>query len=322
MTTDLIRKYTSLGLFLILALFFLTGCESRKTIVHSLDEKEANDIIVFLDNKGIEAYKVQAKETGAAGTAKEVFWDIDVEASRATEAMAALNSAGLPRRRGQSLLTLFSKGGLVPSEMEEKIRYQAGLGEQIANVIRKIDGVLDADVQISLPEENPLNPNAPKQKVTASVYVKHTGVLDDPNSQLIPKIRRLVSSSIPGLDYDNVTVIGDRARFSEIPFYTTTSASDEKDYVRVWTMVIAKESLLRFRIVFFSFCLALLILILALVWVSWKFYPVITQLGGFKSLLDVHPVRPETLKALSTSSEAAKEKPSEPPPEDKSDEVT
>lgn len=321
MTFASIKKSVSCGLFFIIAILSLTSCESRKTIVHGLDEKEANDIVVFLDNKGIISYKVQAKDTGAAGgIAKEVLWDIDVEATRATEAMALLNSAGLPRRRGQSLLTLFSKGGLVPSEMEEKIRYQAGLGEQIANVIRKIDGVLDADVQISLPEENPLNPNAPKQKVTASVYVKHTGVLDDPNSQLIPKIRRLVSSSIPGLDYDNVTVIGDRARFSEIPFFTS-AGSDEKDYVRVWSLIIAKESLLRFRIIFFSLCLALLTLILALVWVAWKFYPVITRLGGFKSLLDVHPVSSEMLKPEAPA-EVAKEKKAEEQPQDKSDEVT
>lgn len=275
--------------FLFFALI-LTSCESKKTIVHGLDEREANDIIVFLDTKGIEATKVQAQESGGGGGNKIVYWDISVEAPQATEAMALLNASGLPRRPGQNLLSIFSKGALVPSELEEKIRYQAGLGEQIANVIRKIDGVLDADVQLSFPEQDPLNPMAQKQKVTASVYVKHTGVLDDPNTHLITKIRRLVASSIQGLDYDNVTIIPDRARFSEVPFRPLGSTHmEEKQYESVWTIIIAKDSVFRFRVIFFSFMISILILFIILCWILWKLYPLASKFGGLKQLLSLHP---------------------------------
>lgn len=183
--------------------------------MNNLDEREANEIIVFLSTKGIPATKVQAASEGGAGPGKAVMWNIVVDSDQANEAMGLLNQVGLPRRRSENLLGIFSNVGLVPSGMQEKIRYQAGLAEQIASTIRKIDGVLDADVQISFPEEDPLNPNANKQKITASVYVKHNGILDDPNAHLTSRIKRLVSGSINGLDYDNVTVIGDRARYSE-----------------------------------------------------------------------------------------------------------
>jgi type III secretion protein J len=281
-----------------LALCFLTSCESRRTIVNGLDEKEANEIIVFLSNKGIDASKVQAQSGDTGGGNKPILWNISVDSSQATEAMAMLNQAGLPRRRGESLLKIFNNVGLVPSAMQEKVRYQAGLAEQIASTIRKIDGVLDADVQISFPEEDPLNPGNSKQKITASVYVKHSGVLDDPNAHLQTRIKRLVAGSVPGLDYDNVTVIGDRARYSDTSTSTFQGSlgmgEEEKSYVNVWSVVIAKESLSRFRIIFFSFTISLLILLLSLIWLLWKFFPFIKELG-FKHLFNYHPFHKEDL---------------------------
>ena len=101
------------------------------------------------------------------------------------------------------------------TDREETIRYNAGLAEQLRNTIRKIDGVLDADVQISFPPAE-TTPGAPPQKTTAAVYVKHQGVLEDPNSHIETKIKRLLAGSINGLEYDNVSVISDRSRFADI----------------------------------------------------------------------------------------------------------
>jgi len=268
----------------------LTSCESRKTIVNGLDEREANEILVFLSTKNIDAIKVQsAGGGGGGGGAKVVVWDISVPDTQSLEAMSLLNQAGLPRRRSQNLLNIFTGAGLVPSEMEQKIRYNQGLAEQIASTLRKIDGVLDAEVQISFPEEDPLNPTVKKQPITASVYVKHNGVLDDPNSHLTTKIKRLVAASVPGLDYDNVTVIGERARFSDLSL-TPTGSEEEKQYVSVWSIIIAKDSVTLFRIIFFSFTIAILLLLLLLAWLCWKFLPVLKSHGGLKELFHLKPI--------------------------------
>jgi type III secretion protein J len=214
--------------------------------------------------------------------------------------MALLNQAGLPRRRGQNLLGIFTNTGLVPSGMNEKVRYQSGLSEQIGSIIRKIDGVLDADVQISFPEEDPLNPTATKQKITSSVYVKHNGILDDPNAHLTTRIKRLVAGSVPGLDYDNVTVIGDRARSYSDPTAAADAAEAEKSYVTVWTVTLAKNSVTRFQILFFTFMLSILLLLLTLSWLLWKFFPVLKKAGGFKQLFNYHAIRPENLGLTET----------------------
>jgi type III secretion protein J len=293
-----LKKCISLCLLFVMAAACFSSCESRRIIVNGLEEKDANEILVYLSSKDINASKVPSKEgQGAGGAAKVTLWDIAVDPGQATEAMSILNAAGLPRRRPESLLNLFSAGGLVPSEMQDKIRYQAGLAAQIASTIRKIDGVLDADVQLSFPEEDPLNPAAPKGKVTASVYVKHTGVLDDPNSHLVTKIKRLVSSSVNGLDFDNVTVIGDKARYSDVTIPTLTQGTPEKfEYVKVWSLVIAKDSLSKFQQMFFAFCMAILFLLLALFWLGWKLYPLLKKRGGFKMLLHLSQLPDEYQK--------------------------
>lgn len=300
--------------FLLCMILMLASCESRRTIVNGLDEKEANEISVFLSTRGIDVAKARVVDAGGGG-AKVAAFDITVAEDQATEAMSLLNQVGLPRRRGQNLLGLFGNVGLVPSEMQEKIRYQAGLAEQIASTIRKIDGVLDAEVQISFPEEDPLNPKAEKkQKITASVYVKHSGVLDDPNSHLITKIKRLVAASITGLDFDNVTVISDRARFSELP-ESMGSGQDEIPFVNVWSIILAKESLFRFRVIFFTFTILILLLLLSLFWILWKTYPLLKPYGGIKELFNPHAIKtgeskdkaPEKSEADSAAEAAAKE---------------
>lgn len=302
-------RFTLWTLVLLLIPLMILSCSSQRTIVNGLDEKEANEILVFLNGKGIEASKVlnTSAAGGGGGGSRVVLWDISVSADRATEAMALLNANGLPRRRGQNLLGIFTGQGLVPTEMEQKIRYQAGLAEQIASVIRKIDGVLEADVQLSFPEEDPLNPTEKKGKVTGSVYVKHSGVLDDPNSHLMTKIKRLVASSVPGLNYDDVTIIADRARFSEIsPEGQGSIIEEPKEYVSIWSIVLAKDSVNRFRLVFFSFSLLILALVLMLIWVIWKFSPLFGKVGGMKQLFTIHPLHLEGHKEQESPEEPSR----------------
>lgn len=292
----------------------LTSCEGRKTIVNGLDEREANEIMTYLSGKGVEAYKVKKEQTSGGGGSKVAEFDIQVPESASSQATTLLNQVGLPRKRSQNLLGIFSSGSLVPSEMQEKIRYQAGIADQIAGTIRKFDGILDADVTISFPQEDPLNPGQTRGKITASVYVKHNGVLDDPNSQLLSRIRRLVAASVTGLDYDNVTVIPERSRFFDTQQSISGASPEDKQYVSVWTLVIAKESVTRFQVIFFSLCLTILALALALIWILWKIIPILKDHGGLKELFSMHTLRP--IASLTTTPEPSKEEvKEEKPPE-------
>jgi type III secretion protein J len=290
-------------LLTIFMLLLLCSCENNRVIVNNLDEREANEIIVFLASKAINAEKIQMSSSTPGGGAEMIKYSLAVKPSQSTEAMALLNQNGLPRIKGTNLLDLFAKAGLMSSEKEETIRYQAGLAEQIATMIRKIDGVIDANVQLSFPVADsnsglPGAANAAPKKITAAVYVKHQGVLDDPNSHLIIKIKRLVSGSVTGLDINDVAVIADRSRFTDITLTPTIEPLEgrmkEKEYVSIWSIVMSKTSAGRFRVLFFSLMLFSILFALILGWVIWKVYPILKRKGGFKSLLRATPILDET----------------------------
>ncbi len=261
-------------------LLFLVACESNQTIVNNIDEREANEIVVYLASKGIVAQKILAPNTNIGAGASISQYMIAVASHRSVDAMATLNKVGLPRRQGTNLLTLFAKSGLMSSNLEDTVRYQAGLAEELRNTIRKIDGVLEADVQISFPNatnaNTPAMPNAPQPKITAAVYVKHQGILEDPNSHIEIKIKRLMSASVSGLSYDDVAVISDRSRFSDItlsPEGEPIGSRAIQTHASIWGIVLTESSLGRFRFLFFTFT-TLLFLCLGLIgWLVYQLSP-------------------------------------------------
>jgi type III secretion protein J len=289
----------ALNFILLVALSFLVSCNSLTTVAYNLHERDANEIVVLLTSQGVAAEKQPAPTGGAGGESGAKMWNILVPGSKVTEAISILNRAGLPRAKGTSLLDLFGEQGLVPSEMQNKIRYQEGLSEQLANTIRKMDGIVDADVQITFPPEDSEN-----LSFTASVYVKHRGVLDNPNSLMIGKIKRLVSSALPGLTIDNVSVITDRALFSDMTLESADIAK-EYDFVSVWGIILAKDSIFRFRVIFYAFIFTLFVIASLCVWLIWKSSLIIKQ-AGFKSLIDLKPF-PASTDLVTKNAAAPKE---------------
>lgn len=281
-------------LCLLSVLLFLSGCESNLPIVNNVDEREANEIIVYLANNGIPAQKMASSAGEIAGaTGGGNKWNIAVEPNDAVRAMGLLNEVGLPRKKGTNLLELFAKTGLMSSDREETIRYHAGLAEELKNTIRKMDGVLDADVQISFPLEEPGIGEAPP-KITSAVFVKHMGILDDPNNHLDSKIKRLVAGSIPKMTYDNVSVISDRARFMTAMQESgsqTISTMPDQDYVKLWSIVMSKSSVNKFRFLFFFMIVLVLAFGSLTIWLLIKFYPSV-----LKNVLQVKKILPTRKK--------------------------
>jgi type III secretion protein J len=130
--------------------------------------------------------------------------------------------------------------------------------------------------------------------VTAAVYVKHQGIVDDPNSHLVTKIKRLVAGSVNGLDINDVTVISDRSRFTDVTLGTQLEASpaQPRDYVSIWSIAVSKQSVAKFRLLFFMLIATNILFLVAALWLLWKFYPVLRAQGGLRSLLNPVPVAP------------------------------
>ena len=273
------------------SLFLITGCSSQTTIINQVPEREANEIVVLLASQGIHAEKIAATSTGIGGGNSEKMYDILVPSSEITEALAILNRGGYPRVKGQSLLDLFGTQGLVPSDMQDKIRYQEGLSEQLASTIRKMDGILDANVQITFPQEEEED-----QPYTASVYVKHRGVLDNPNSLMVTKIKRLVSSALPGLTIENVSVITDRAIYADVSLDMPTQLEQQK-LAYVWGIAIAEDSVKAFQTIFYLLLIFIFLLCSAVCWILWKCLPLMATRGGMKEFFVPKQYQKEEMEA-------------------------
>src|SRR5512146_2253606 len=116
----------------------LAGC-GREELVHGLDETQANQVVVALDESGIGAEK--RRDEGNEGT-----WRVEVASGSSSAAHRVLAARELPRRPPPGFGEVFGKGSVVPSSSEERALYLHALSGELARSIEAIDGVVDARV--------------------------------------------------------------------------------------------------------------------------------------------------------------------------------
>jgi type III secretion protein J len=171
---------------------FLAACQ--QDLYSNLSEIEANQMLAALIANGISADKTTKGKDG---------FTISVDSNDMVRAIAILNDAGYPKNTRDSIGKVFQKSGIMSSPFEERVRYIYALGEEVANTISQIDGVVTARVHIVLPDAPQLG--QPVKPSSAAVFIKHQPGVD--LDFFVPQIRRLVSSAIEGLDYAAVTVV-------------------------------------------------------------------------------------------------------------------
>ncbi|MET4691477.1 type III secretion system inner membrane ring lipoprotein SctJ [Sinorhizobium fredii] len=180
------------GLWLALIVVTLQACSVD--LYTNLDEREANEMVATLLSKGIAAGRVVQKDGKLTVT---------VDEDQFSEAVTALNMAGLPKEKFATLGTVFQQEGLVASPVQERAQMIYALSEELSRTVSEIDGVLSARVHVVLPDNDPLQRNA--IPASASVFIRHEADLDV--NPLIPRIKTLVANSISGLTYEKVSVV-------------------------------------------------------------------------------------------------------------------
>lgn len=190
----------------LLALSLLLGGCSRQQLYTDLKERDANEMIAVLQSANIAASKAdQGKEN----------WAVEVPQADFARAVAVLRAQGLPRPQFDSLGTVFKKGGFGDNSTDAHARYVHARQQELTAALHKIDGVVDASVELSIPEKERLLETA--ESPSASVLVKYR-----PGSNIQSRaadIKSLVASGIEGLTYDRVNVVMFRA---EEPSFAAT----------------------------------------------------------------------------------------------------
>lgn len=171
---------------------FLASC-GRSELYSKLTEAQANEMIAVLQASGISASKVDTADKG---------WIVSTSKGDFARSVQVLHEQGLPRDDFASLGTVFKKEGFVSSPTEERARLVYGLSQELSHTISEIDGVVQARVHLSLPEDQPLAET--KQPSAASVFIKYR-----PGSNMdaqIGKVKALLVNSVEGLKYENISV--------------------------------------------------------------------------------------------------------------------
>ncbi len=181
-----------------LACLLVTACADEE-ILHGLDERQANEVLVALDGAGIRGGK--GREEGA-----ERAWVVSVPARDSPRAQRVLADASLPRARPPGFGDVFSKGSMVPTPTEEHALYLHALGGELALTIEAIDGVVGARVHVGLPQPDPLRPGD-RSPPRGSVLVKCLPASCEAVRRLEGGIRSLVAGAADGLDPAAVSVV-------------------------------------------------------------------------------------------------------------------
>lgn len=115
-----------------------------------------------------------------------------------------MSGAGLPAQ-SEAGYALLDKQDTMTSEFMQQVGYRRALEGELAKSIKSIDGVNSATVHLAIPKKDVFTDN--QEKTTASVLVamSPTKKLSGEQAQAIV---HLVSSSVEGLDPEQVTVVG------------------------------------------------------------------------------------------------------------------
>lgn len=197
------------------SLIFISGC--KETLYSGLSEDDANEMLVTLLKRGVDASKVSAGKTGYA---------IEVEKQDLIRSLEIIEENSLPKAKFQSLGSVFSGQGMIASQTEEQARLAYAISQELADTFSKIDGVLESRVHVVLvSHEQSSGITTPPSAAVFLRYTRNSPVVD-----MIPGIKETVSKSVPGLNPDRVSVLTEF--FEEnimaptkvvIPWYLTTT---------------------------------------------------------------------------------------------------
>jgi flagellar M-ring protein FliF len=157
-----------------------------------------------------------------------------VPAARYHEARMLLASQGLPKGAfAGGIDSLKNQSAMTTSQFMEQVRYNAAIEQEIARSVMTIASIKTARVHIAMPRQSPFIREriAPKASV---VVTPHSGRMVSPAQ--VKAIVQLVSSSVPYLPAENVSVVDDEGNLlsdapSEAAMGLTTAQLQHKRQV-------------------------------------------------------------------------------------------
>ncbi|WNF35462.1 flagellar basal-body MS-ring/collar protein FliF [Bacillaceae bacterium IKA-2] len=192
-------------LLLIVLLIVVSTFGSRTTMVplyKNLPLQETGEIKAQLDSRGIPS------EITSNGT------EIHVPEKLVDSLKVELAAEGIPNSGTIDYSTFKDRMGFGMTDNEFSIMERAAMQTELANLIRSIDGVQQAQVMITLPEES-IWVTSSEQTASAAVTLNISpGYRLD--QEQIRALYHLISKSIPNLPTENIVVMNQMFEFLEL----------------------------------------------------------------------------------------------------------
>jgi flagellar M-ring protein FliF len=163
---------------------------SYSTLVSGVEPSQTGKMTSTLSAQGI-SYQLQNNGTAIAVQSNET--------AKARVALAGANLLG----NTQPGFSLFDKQNLGESNFQQQVTYQRALQGQLDETINSVQGVSGAQVELVLPSSQSQIFGETQDVSSAAVLLSGTNSLD---AGSVRGIAQLVSSSVPGLQLDKVTI--------------------------------------------------------------------------------------------------------------------
>lgn len=160
-------------------------------LMTSLSNEDAADVVAALEAERV-SYRI------TAGGSAILVPEADVHRVR-----MKIAAAGLPKGGGVGF-EIFDDPQLGVSRFAEQLNYRRALEGELRRTIRSMDPVHDARVHIVMPEKSLFRDHREEARASINVHLRPGRALSQGQVQAIV---HLVSSAVPGLSAENITVV-------------------------------------------------------------------------------------------------------------------
>lgn len=257
----------------------LVSC-NEVDIVHDLQERDANEILVVLNRHNIHALKEKSEKN------QEVTWIVKVAGTDEQLARSVLVANNLPRVRLGGLQGICQDAGMILTPKTEKCRELLAYKGEIINLLESVACVVSADVVLNVPEK----PDFPDEKTvilhpTATASVKYLKDCTAGTKLSEQRVQDIVSNTVSGLDPRDVTVVisyldaglpsvnlpdSTTPVTKDCPEVAQTSDGQSAELVSVAGLEMEAQSAQKFKVVAVAFLFLFLLIAAAFVYVLLK----------------------------------------------------
>jgi type III secretion protein J len=250
---DMAKKWSMLAA---MSALMILGAGCTEPIHHGLQESQANEMIVVLEQNGIEA----SKEPDPVG---DEVWRVTVPSAVRVDAWQVLQKEGLPRPEVSGFDAFYPSGGLVPTASEERVLLQFSTAQELRESLLDVDGVVAARVNLVLPEKPRVQLETTViEPPRASVLIKYRAGDEAPPLDEA-QVRRLVAGGVEGLEGERVEVIFTRASRSARPL-------EQSELATVGPVSVAGKSKGIFQVMIAGMGLCIVLLAAGLVYLVFR----------------------------------------------------